>query len=352
MMAAVRLKLALATLALLTGCGGLGPAGSQPPSAAGTPAAPARQSTAVSPAANLPKITIAVSLNPSDLPLWIADDTGIFARNGIAVTIAPITGGTTGTAALLAGEVQMGAGGGAEIMSASSSGADLVIVATFTPVYDWFLEASSKVKSPEDLKGRAIAVSAVGGSAGVAGRVAVRQLGLRDTDVTLRGLGSQANVVAALASQAVDGAMVQSPSNRLLEAQGAHMLLNLAATKAPAAQTTIYLQRSFATSQHDVVQRFMDSIVQAIARLKGDRAIAIETLKTHMKVEDIDGLNTTYDFYAGEVLPSLPYPKPEQFNDTLTLLAESNPKLQGFDVSKLLDPSFVQSAADRGLDRR
>jgi hypothetical protein len=49
------------------------------------------------------------------------------------------------------------------------------------------------------------------------------------------------------------------------------------------------------------------------------------------------------------VLATLPYPRPEQFKDALEQLASTNPKVSDVDLGKLLDASFVQNAADRGL---
>ncbi|HLY66403.1 MAG TPA: hypothetical protein VKU60_12785 [Chloroflexota bacterium] len=82
---------------------------------------------------------------------------------------------------------------------------------------------------------------------------------------------------------------------------------------------------------------------------KKDKPFAIEIMKKYLKMEDARLLDDAYNTYMLRVTPALPYPKPEQFTDSIAQLAQKNPKAKSFDLSKLIDPSFVQSAADRGL---
>jgi len=63
-------------------------------------------------------------------------------------------------------------------------------------------------------------------------------------------------------------------------------------------------------------------------------------------------MSATYEKYAVPLILLLPYPKAEQFKDAQETLGEKNEKVRTFDLSKLLDAAFVQSAADRGLDKQ
>jgi hypothetical protein len=60
-------------------------------------------------------------------------------------------------------------------------------------------------------------------------------------------------------------------------------------------------------------------------------------------------MTAAYDFYANEVVQPYPYPRPEQFKDAVDTLSQSNPKIRDVDLGRMLDPSFVQNANDRGL---
>jgi hypothetical protein len=58
-----------------------------------------------------------------------------------------------------------------------------------------------------------------------------------------------------------------------------------------------------------------------------------------------------YDYFEAKIIPPLPYPKAEQFTAAQQILAKNNEKMASFDPSKMLDDSYVKSAADRGLDK-
>src|SRR5205085_788060 len=132
------------------------------------------------------------------LPLWVARETGIFARNGLDVDLQYIAS-VNAFAALLAGQVQACAGGGSEVVSGAANGADVLIVTNLMPIYPYFMESPASIKQPTDLKGQQIAITNPGATFDIASRVALKHYGLDpDRDVTLVKTGSVPNVLAAL----------------------------------------------------------------------------------------------------------------------------------------------------------
>lgn len=326
----------LAALAiLLTACGGT------------TPTAPAASQGPPD------KITVAFSnITGDNLGPWLAKEAKIFEKNRLDVTLQSISGGSATNAALLSGQVQLAHLGGSEVLSAASGGADLVILANHAPVYPYILMVAPNIKSINDLKGQKVGISNPGGSADIATRSLLRREGLDpDKDVTMVPLGSHANRTAALLSGSVQAGVDDPPDTAKLEAKGLRPLYDLAAQKLPTANTVIAGSRSWINGHHDIVQRYVDSIVQATALAKKDKAQAVNALKIYFKSQDDKALETAADFFTKEVLPSLPYPQPEQFADAKAVLGAKNEKVRNFDVASILDSSFVKSAADRKLDK-
>jgi ABC-type nitrate/sulfonate/bicarbonate transport system substrate-binding protein len=180
--------------------------------------------------------------------------------------------------------------------------------------------------------------------------VALKAQGLDpDVDVTMVPVGSHTNGTAAMLSGAVQGGVDDPPASYELERHGLHPLFDLAAQKLPAVNTVIVGQRAWVNSNHDAVQHFIDAIVQAIARAKSDKAFTVGVLKKYYQSDDDEAMNGTYDFFTHEVLPSQPFPRAEQFSNVLTILVPKNEKLKAVDPASVVDPSFVQSAVDRGL---
>ncbi len=300
------------------------------------------------------KLSVAYSnLTGDNLPLWYAADSGIAKANGLDLEVVSIDGGSRTMVGLLANSYQMGQLGGSEVMSAVSQGEDLVVVLTLAPVYPYLFMARAEIKTPADLKGKKVGISSPGGSADIATRITLKALGLDpEKDVIIVPLGSHAQRTAALIAGSIHAAMDDPPNTVELDASGMRSLYDLASKRLPAAQTTLVARRSFVAANKEAVQRYTDTIVQAIATMKRDREGTITTLKKFFKSPDDKAMGVAYDFYVNEVYQAYPYARPEQFAEALKELQKTNQKLAGFDVTKILDSSFVRSAEDRKVGGR
>jgi len=294
------------------------------------------------------KIGIAYSnLIADSLSLWVARESGIFAKNGLDVDLQYIAS-SNAFAALLAGQVQASSGGGSEVISGTANGADVVVVANLMPIYPYFMESPASIKTAADLKGQSIAITNPGATFDIASRVALKKAGLNpDADVQWVKTGSVANVQAALQSGQVQAGLAQVPDTIKLEAAGLHPIIDMSTLNAPASGTVVTMQRAFLADNKDVVQKVVDSIIQAYALEKQDKATTVKVLKQYLKSEDDSAMSATYDYFVAKAPPIAP--KPEQFMDSFGVLSEQNPKIKDVDLSKMLDASYFQSAIDRKI---
>ena len=312
-------------------------------------APPAAPTTVLTPTAGpAKKIGIAYSnLIADSLSLWVARESGIFAKNGLDVDLQYIAS-SNAFAALLAGQVQASSGGGSEVISGTANGADVVVVANLMPIYPYFMEAPASIKTAADLKGQSIAITNPGATFDIASRVALKKAGLNpDADVQFIKTGSVANVQAALQSGQVQGGLAQVPDTIKLEAAGLHPIIDMSTLQAPASGTVVTMQRSFLADNKDVAQKVVDSILQAYALEKQDKATTVKVLKQYLKSEDDSAMSATYDYFVAKAPPVAP--KPDQFQDSLGVLAEQNPKIKDVDLTKMLDASYFQNAIDRKI---
>jgi NitT/TauT family transport system substrate-binding protein len=323
------------------------PAPAPPPQAAPTTVPP------VAPAA-APATSSTVTLKASysnviadNLPEWMALESGIFKQQGLDVQLENIVS-STGIPALLSGQVQIATLGGSETLSAAAQGGDLVVIAIIGPVYPFVFMAPASIGSVDQLKGKKIGISNAGSSSDIATRVMLRQVALDpDKDVTLIAVGSLENRVAALLNGAIDGGVAQPPDQLVLEDKGFHVIYDLAAQKLPSSGTAVVVDRAWLNSNRDTAQRYVDAIVQAIARSRQDRVQAITVLQKYLKNDNQRALDVTYDFFVGQVTPQYPVVRAELFSDSIAQLSVSNDKIKTFDVTKMMDTTFVQSAMDR-----
>ncbi|HVR89087.1 MAG TPA: ABC transporter substrate-binding protein [Candidatus Limnocylindria bacterium] len=342
--ATLALMLVLATVA--AACGGAGTTAPAPTS--GGSAGPSAAATA------RPVVRLVVGYSEiyeGELPVWAAFEAGIFKANGLDVDLR-YTASTTGIAALLAGETQVFQGGGSETLSAVVGGADLIVIGNVVPVYPYTFVVPAEIKTLADLKGKKVGVSNPGSTSDIATRVGLAKVGIDpNKDVIIVAVGSSQNRTAALISGAIQGGLDQPPYSYDLESRGFHSLFSMAEQKLPIVNNGIIVKRQFATEQKDVVQRYVDSIVQSIARLKTDKALAVSVYKKYLKIDDVATLERTWEYATKQLFPSLPSPKLDQWGDIVAELGKNNDKIKTFDVSKILDDTFVQSAARRGLDK-
>ena len=131
--------------------------------------------------ATLTKIAVSYPDGGAHLPLFIARDKGIFDKYGLEVDLKPLGGGSVATAALLGGDIQMLDITGSEIVTADAQGADVLVLATLTPSYPYVFEVTKDITNKEDLKGKTIAIRAVGDATDIATRVMLKKEGLDPT---------------------------------------------------------------------------------------------------------------------------------------------------------------------------
>jgi ABC-type nitrate/sulfonate/bicarbonate transport system substrate-binding protein len=353
--------LALPLTVLLAACGATaGPASSPAPAQASPAAVAASPTTAAQApkpaapsqaAAATPLVVVYSAVGTPVLPLWTSVEAGIFKSNGLNVDARLMANASTSMAALLAGEAQIFQAGGTDVVSAVVGGADLVLVGAVSPYYPYHFEALPSITSVADLKGKKIGLAGVGDTTDTSTRLVLQQAGLDpDKDVTLVSVGGSPTRADALLNGAIQATMITPPDTLVLEDKGMHSLVDVAALKQPAPNSAIAVQRSWLNANRDVMQRYMDSLVTSVVYINQHRDFELDVMKKYLKISDSRALNTSYDF-ALEILPPLPYPRPEQYKEALPVLSKVNPKLKDFDVTKIIDDSLVASAAQRGLDK-
>jgi NitT/TauT family transport system substrate-binding protein len=333
----------------------------QPTSGAAQATAPAQPTVAAAQPTSAPatatgaltKITVSYSERVGNyLPLLLAADQGIFKKHGLDPELVLLTG-STGMAALLSGQVQIAQIGGSEVVSAEAGGSDLVVSGNLGAVSSYVFIVSPDIETLDQLKGKQVGISSVGGSADIATRTSMIHFGLDpDKDITIVAMGSLQNRTAGLQNNAIQAAPANPPDSFLLQRQGFRVLFNVADLGIPTANATIVAQRSWVSQHPDLYQAWNDSLVEAIALAKAKPEVGLPVMKTFLQSDDDELMRETYDFWINTVLKEPPSVVPEQFADTLSALGANNPKMKDVDVKSIIDPSFIQNAVDRGFAAR
>ncbi|HEX2386426.1 MAG TPA: ABC transporter substrate-binding protein, partial [Candidatus Binatia bacterium] len=149
-------------------------------------------------AADAQSFTVSYSSDsPGALPVWIAKESGLYAKNGLDIQLIRVTGNVA-VMAVVANEVNIAFMGGTAAITSNLAGSDAVMVAAGEIATDYSLIVSPKIKSPAELKGAIVGIASVVGSATTATVYGLQKLGIGRNDVTLLVVGGTPERLAAL----------------------------------------------------------------------------------------------------------------------------------------------------------
>jgi len=222
-------------------------------------------------------------INMGDVQAWVATDGHIWEKHNLNVDVRNINSSAGTVAAMISSQAQFIQVGGSDAVSAKVAGADVVVLAVPIPTYSYVLEVPASIKTPNDLKGKKLAVDSFGSPPDVAIRVALRMDGIDpDKDVSIVAVGDVPTRTAALMGGAVQGTMLNPPYTLDVESKGYHPVIDLAALKLPYVNASPMTLRSYMTAHHDVVQNFIDAFIEA-----NNRGYRITVADGHARVDTI-----------------------------------------------------------------
>jgi NitT/TauT family transport system substrate-binding protein len=331
---------------------------SAPPPAGTTSASAAAPTVAPTVATSLTKVIMSYSEDgATDLAVYLAKDQGLFEQHGLDVDLQFIAS-STGIPALLSGQTQFAIIGGPEIIGAAAGGGDTVSFIQLSGASPYLMEVQKDIQTLDDLKGKKIGVSSFGSSSDTATRQSLLVQGLNpDTDVTFVTVGSTQNRNAALISGAIDAGLAGPPDNIIVEAAGLHSLYDCStlAKVLPLAQT-VSTRKSTIAQNRDLVQRVANAVVAGTVLEKNNRELAEQVLgkwtDQDPSYSNQQALDVAWEYWTGRILRIPPTLKVSEWQGFVDQLATSNPKVQGFDPSTVIDTSFVEAAVAQGYAKQ
>jgi NitT/TauT family transport system substrate-binding protein len=300
---------------------------------------------------SLRKVRMAfTSLSGSMIPPWMARSAGIFNKYGLDVEVISTPSGVEGMNALIAGEVQFLQIAGGTTASAALGGADVMIVGTTIDTFVQNLMVRPEIEKPEQLKGKSLGISRFGTSIDTGARIALRHFGLvPEKDVAIVQIGSIESIVAALQGNRIQAGILSYPSIGRAKKLGHRSLLDIASLGIPYASTGMTTRGRLIREDPDLVRRYMNAQVEAIARAKKDRNLSMQVMGKYLRITDPELLSEAYDIYVDKHLLKVPLPTVDAMKTVLEELAGRNPKAKEMDPRKFFDDSFVRQMQSNGF---
>ena len=268
-----------------------------------------------------PKVTIAVGGKASIyyLPLTIAEAKGYFKDEGLTVEIVDFAGGSQSLRAVVGGSADVVSGAFEHTINLQASKqyfrafvlqgrAPAIAVGVATA-------KAGAYRSPADLKGMKIGVSAPGSSTNMVANYVLAKGGLKPSDVSFVGVGTASGALAALRTGQIDAISNVDPVMTMLEQKGDVKIIadtrTLKGTQllfgGPMPAASLYAPEEFIARNPKTVQALTNAMVRALkwlqtagpsdiintvpdAYLLGDRALYLASFNAVRDAISPDGL--------------------------------------------------------------
>ena len=287
----------------------------------------------------------------SFLPLWTAHDAGFFKKHDLAVELIQVGSSTRGMAALLAGQVDILAGGGTGGLIAQLQGyTDLAIFGTNVHTWVFAVYSAPAIKDIAQLRGKKMGVTRFGGTMDFAARHFLKSQGFDPgKDVILIQLGSAADIVTALANGLVDAGMMSVPYVFVAKRLGLRELIDLSESGVRYAQAALVARKSFLRDKRDVVTRFIKSQIEATHFLKTRPTDGMKILGRYTRTDDEDILKQAYHYHVDRLLSPVPEIRPDDVRLLLEEAALTIPKAKGANPQDFIDEAPVREVVRSGF---
>ena len=258
---------------------------------------------------------------------------------------------TRGMAALLAGQIDILAGGGTGGIIAQLQGyTDLAIFGSNVHTWVFSIYAVSSIKQISQLRGKKLAVTRFGGTMDFAARHFLKGQGLEPgKDVVLIQIGNSADIVPALANGVVEAGVMSVPYLFVARRIGLRELVDLSQSGIRYAQAAIVAKRSFLKDNREAVGGFIRALIEATHYLKTRPTEGRRILGKYTRTDDDDILRQAYDYHVNRLLSRVPDIRPDDVKLLLEEAAQNNPKAKGANPQDFIDDGPVKEVVRSGF---
>src|ERR1043166_8022211 len=253
--------------------------------------------------------------------MHIAQQEGLFKKNGLDVELIHIPSSSRGIQAILANEIQFSFVDGNNEVQANLKGANLALVAGATNRFVFSLMSRPDIKRITDLRGKKIGITRIGSSTHTAALFALSSAGLRTSDYQILPLMEVPNIFTALSAGQIDAGVVSPPTNSRARKAGFNELMNLAKDGPEYVSVAVGTSRSYIKANEDIVRRVVRAYAEGVQIFKTNKAAALRMIQNQLKVKEPEIQEDTYSQFR-DYLEYPPYVSRKGMEAVLAEIAE------------------------------
>src|SRR5438132_1538656 len=278
---------------------------------------------------------------------WISYEAGHFKKYGLDVELVHASS-ILALQALLAGEVAIAQSVTDACVSANLSGADTVFLGAILdkPLFSFIV--NSKIKTPQDLKGKRVGVTRFGATPDALARATLKMWGLDPaTDVTLVQLNEMGLLVQGLVNGVIDAAPISIPSNIRAKNLGFVELFDMTKISKTYMTGTVVTRKRFIDGQRDVAKRFMRAFLQGLKTYLEDEEFSVKVIQKWTRSKNRDEIKEAYALQARHMLrvPRTPLEGVKTILEGLDRI----PGAKSADPRRFVDSSIIDELEKEGF---
>ena len=283
----------------------------------------------------------------------VAQRNGLFEKHDLDVQLVPVRGTAVPefTTTNPIGHI----GAPAAVMRACA-GANLRVLASFdTARLSNCLVVRSGIKTRDQLRGKRLGARVTGAAMWIHTVLALEALGLdwAEDQIRILEIGDPANIIRALESGAIDGAVLARAQCEQLSRRGYSILLDLLPLNVHGAPDALAVTAQFLAENPKTTEGIVTGLIEAAAfTLSPDkRPIVLETIKSEMRITD-DAIVGNALHELSKILARKPYPSIERLRNMQRIMSTTNPRVLGVTLEDMVDDRLVgRLDANGAIDR-
>ncbi len=292
------------------------------------------------------KIIVGYAQGSGLWPFWIAHEGGYFKKNGLNVEFVATGSSTVTIASLVSGDLFLSAGGSAGGIAAAAAGAPITLIGRCgRPPFSLFA-SDPTLRSVSDLKGKVVG-SGSGQSDNLVLRYILQRSGVKYSDLRIIYQADQKGRYAALLTGRVSAAVISPPYDLQAKKAGLNEIVDFNRSGSSLMFCGLWTKRSSVEKQTDTLERLMKAFLQAVARLKQDKAYALLVFNKYTRNTDSELAEYTYQRQV-DLIPKKPYVEDEGLQPLIDSLVDTWPQLKGRRPSEFYDNRIVKRLDDSG----
>ncbi|HTN72936.1 MAG TPA: ABC transporter substrate-binding protein [Methylomirabilota bacterium] len=289
------------------------------------------------------KIRVGVPLFPTvSYPVFIAQEKGIFEKNGLKAEIIRINSEPTTYQALISGDIDATSGAPTGLVQSNLQGAAVVSLGSWDNLVSYTVATREKIDDLSQLKGKKIGINRLGGKSSLILRVMLEDAGLNSMkDVTLLQLGGSQERLAALIRGGIDAAPVDFAFEPKMKQMGFFLVTG---KKTPFMNGPITVKASSLQSNRPKWVRFVKSYLEATHYMTTNREGSMEVLRRVIGIDDKETLDFAYEQMRKRATVDL-VPPDAAVENLIKMVAYVDKRASSIEKSKLADYSILKELA-------